>query len=194
MPLVWALRGMFNSNQQRVYGPDIMRQAFGRGVGLKHYLYGSSENTLLLLQERLGRMFPSAEVVGAKSPPFRQLDDAEIGTDAAEILSSGATVVWVGLGMPKQELWMHRVVTKLPGVTVIGVGAAFDFIAGTVPEAPQWMQKSGLEWLYRLAKEPRRLWRRYLWNNPWFLVLVTSQVIRTRWKVGNSARRSRGDL
>jgi N-acetylglucosaminyldiphosphoundecaprenol N-acetyl-beta-D-mannosaminyltransferase len=101
-------------------------------------------------------------------------------SDAAmeAIRTSGADVVWVGLGMPKQELWMHRIRPELPGVALLGVGAAFDFLAGTKKQAPTWMQKAGMEWLFRLIQEPRRLWRRYVWNNPAYAFLLALQVIR----------------
>jgi N-acetylglucosaminyldiphosphoundecaprenol N-acetyl-beta-D-mannosaminyltransferase len=188
VPLVWTLRKTANPGQQRVYGPDIMRRAMAddREPGLRHYVYGSTPETLEALQEAIAATTPHARIVGSFSPPFAPPTDASDTADAERIRTSGADVVWVGLGMPKQELWMHRMAPALPGVALVGVGAAFDFIAGTVPEAPEWMMKAGLEWLYRLSREPRRLWRRYLWNNPMFMVLVARQLLAE----GRRARRT----
>ena len=182
MPLVWALRRMFNPVQKRVYGPEIMRRALSTGLGLRHYLYGGSEEALRLLEKELAESYKSAAVVGSKSPPFRNLTEEELADHVADIRASGANVVWVGLGMPKQELWMHRMTRKLPGMTLVGVGAAFDFLSGTVPQAPIWMQRAGVEWLFRLIQEPRRLWRRYLMNNPAFLLLLGRQITSMGWR------------
>ena len=182
VPLVWTLRRTSRPEQQRVYGPDLMRFALidEDGRGWKHYLYGSTPETLERLAQSIADFAPNASIVGAYSPPFRTLTPEEDAEDAERILASGADIVWVGLGMPKQELWMHRMSGRLPGVALAGVGAAFDFLAGVVEEAPAWMQRAGLEWLFRLGKEPRRLWRRYMWNNPAFVVLVTRQLIAER--------------
>ncbi len=153
----------------------------------RHYLYGSSPEVLEAIRRRILEVAPAAVVVGAKAPPFRPLTTAEEDVDVAAIRASKADIVWVGLGMPKQELWMHRVRDRLPGVALIGVGAAFDFLAGTKKQAPGWMQRSGLEWLYRLVHEPRRLWKRYIWNNPAYLMLAGYQVVTTQLR-----RRARG--
>jgi len=178
VPIVWGLRATARSDQHRVYGPELMRKAFVDDVGWKHYLYGSTPETLAHLQDKLAEIAPRAEIVGSFSPPFREMSDDETATAMEAIRSSGADVVWVGLGMPKQELWMHQIRPELPGVALLGVGAAFDFLAGTKKQAPAWMQKAGLEWLFRLIQEPRRLWRRYIWNNPAYAVLLMLQVIR----------------
>ena len=145
VPLVWTLRRTANPDQQRVYGPDIMRRAMAdvREPGLRHYVYGSTPETLQALEEAIAATAPHARIVGSFSPPFAPPTDTSDAADADRIRSSGADVVWVGLGMPKQELWMHRMAPALPGVALVGVGAAFDFIAGTVPEAPEWMMKAG---------------------------------------------------
>lgn len=179
VPLVWTLRRTANPEQARVYGPDLMRRALMESAdrGWRHYLYGSTPETLDRLMASIADIAPDAEVVGAYSPPFAPPSPEQDAADIERIRSSGADIVWVGLGMPKQELWMHRVSGELPGMALIGVGAAFDFIAGTVEEAPAWMMRSGLEWLYRLSREPRRLWRRYIWNNPMFVILVTRQLL-----------------
>lgn len=178
VPIVWGLRALARKDQERVYGPDLMRKAFADNVGWKHYLFGSTPETLAQLQTELARIGPDVEVVGAFSPPFRDMTEQESAAAMADIRASGADVVWVGLGMPKQELWMHRIRPELPGIALVGVGAAFDFLAGTKKQAPAWMQKAGLEWLFRLIQEPRRLWRRYVWNNPAYAMLLLMQVVR----------------
>ncbi len=179
VPLVWTLRRVADPSQQRVYGPDLMRRALIESVerGWRHYLYGSTPETLDRLVASIADIAPEADVVGFYSPPFTPPSAEQDAADTQRIRESGADIVWVGLGMPKQELWMHRMTDELPGMALVGVGAAFDFIAGTVEEAPAWMMRSGLEWLYRLSREPRRLWRRYIWNNPMFMVLVTRQLL-----------------
>jgi N-acetylglucosaminyldiphosphoundecaprenol N-acetyl-beta-D-mannosaminyltransferase len=182
VPLVWTLRRTARPEQQRVYGPDLMRLALidEEGRGWKHYLYGSTPETLERLMDAIEEFAPDAAIVGTYSPPFRPLTPEDDEVDAERIRASGADIVWVGLGMPKQELWMHRMAGRLPGMALAGVGAAFDFLAGVVDEAPQWMQRAGLEWLFRLGKEPRRLWRRYVWNNPAFVFLVLKQLATQR--------------
>ena len=182
MPLVWALRATGVPGQTRVYGPDLMAHAFAASGDRSwtHYLYGASAETLRRLEANLAQRYPQAKVAGSHAPPFRPLSEAELQTDLDAIAASGADIVWVGLGMPKQERWMHEVRDRLPGTALVGVGAAFDFHAGTVAQAPAWMQRAGLEWLFRLIQEPRRLWRRYVWNNPAYLVLLSAQVVRHR--------------
>lgn len=190
VPLVWGLRWTVRPEQQRVYGPELMRRAFAdeSGRGWKHYLYGSTPETLDLLGEKLPEIAPGAEIVGVHSPPFRELSAEERSAELEAIRDSGADIVWVGLGMPKQELWMHRVKNELPGIAMLGVGAAFDFLAGTVKQAPVWVQRAGLEWLYRLIQEPRRLWRRYVYNNPGYVVLLGWQIATA--KLGRLFKRS----
>ena len=180
MPLVWTLRRSGHPGQGRVYGPDLMEMAIGWGTAhdLGHYFFGATDDTVDRLLDNLVEAAPAARLLGRHSPPFRPPTPEEETAVVEDILQSGATVVWVGLGMPKQELWMHRIAPRLPGVTLLGVGAAFDFLAGTVAQAPDRVQRLGLEWLYRLAKEPRRLWRRYAVNNPRFVVLVALQLRR----------------
>jgi N-acetylglucosaminyldiphosphoundecaprenol N-acetyl-beta-D-mannosaminyltransferase len=192
VPLVWALRWTANPEQERVYGPDLMRLALvdKDHRQWRHYLYGSTDDTLTALIDAIEDIAPDVQIVGRNAPPFRPLtaDEQEQHLDA--IRASGADVVWVGLGMPKQELWMHSVQEQLPGVALVGVGAAFDFLAGNVAEAPQWMQRASLEWLYRLLKEPRRLWRRYIWNNPAFVVLLAHQIFTARRSARSPSERS----
>jgi N-acetylglucosaminyldiphosphoundecaprenol N-acetyl-beta-D-mannosaminyltransferase len=182
MPLVWYLRLMGRAEQTRVYGPDLMRVSLRAGVarGWTHYLYGTTETTLDRLEEGIASYAPGARIAGRYAPPYRPLSRPEEDAVVADITSSGADIVWVGLGMPRQELFMHRIAPRLPGVALIGVGAAFDLISGTIPQAPPWLQRMGLEWLFRLWQEPRRLWRRYIINNPLFAVVAASQIIRYR--------------
>jgi N-acetylglucosaminyldiphosphoundecaprenol N-acetyl-beta-D-mannosaminyltransferase len=145
-----------------------------------HFFYGSTDETLTKLVGAAEKLAPGVRIAGSYSPPFRPAIDNDLRADAARIRESGADLVWVGLGMPKQELWMDRVAVHLPGTALLGVGAAFDFLAGTVSQAPMWMQSSGLEWLYRFAQEPGRLWRRYIINNPHYLWLLGRDIIRSR--------------
>jgi N-acetylglucosaminyldiphosphoundecaprenol N-acetyl-beta-D-mannosaminyltransferase len=182
MPLVWTLRGRGHRDQGRVYGPDLMELALAHGVdrGWRHYLFGANDATLERLRASATAIAPGVRIVGSYAPPYRPLTPAEDDAIVERIRSSGADVVWIGLGMPKQELWMHRVRDRLPGVTLLGVGAAFDLLSGTVPQAPDWLQERGLEWAYRLWREPRRLWRRYLVNNPAFAVLASAEVVGHR--------------
>lgn len=182
MPLVWLLRLAGNRDADRVYGPDLMLAVFENACrrGDRHFLYGAEESTLRRLRERLLRRFPEARIVGSYSPPFRPLTDDETADIAGRINASGADIVWVGLSTPKQERWMARFRPMLEPAMLIGVGAAFDFHAGLKRQAPRFMQRMGLEWLFRLVSEPRRLWRRYLRNNPQFIVAITAQLMGLR--------------
>jgi N-acetylglucosaminyldiphosphoundecaprenol N-acetyl-beta-D-mannosaminyltransferase len=182
MPLVWVLRRRGHDGQSRVYGPDLMELALAHGVrrGWRHFLFGANDETLDRLTASAERLAPGVEIAGRFAPPYRPLTPAEDEEVVARIRESGAQQVWVGLGMPKQELWMQRVRGRLPGTTLLGVGAAFDLLSGIVPQAPDWLQDRGLEWAYRLWREPRRLWRRYLLNNPSFALLATAETIRLR--------------
>jgi N-acetylglucosaminyldiphosphoundecaprenol N-acetyl-beta-D-mannosaminyltransferase len=182
MPLVWALHHLGHPEQRRVYGPDLMEAALAYGVtrGWKHYFYGATAETLVRLRAAVERLAPGAQIVGMNAPPFRPLQPHEEAAVLAEIRDSGADLVWVGLGMPKQELWIDRVQGQLPGTALLAVGAAFDLVSGTVRQAPDWVQDRGLEWLYRLWREPRRLWRRYIVNNPLFAVLALRQLVQRR--------------
>jgi N-acetylglucosaminyldiphosphoundecaprenol N-acetyl-beta-D-mannosaminyltransferase len=181
MPLVWALR-LAGHSAGRVYGPDLMRAMFEHGQerGHRHFLYGSRPETLSKLQFRLLDRYPDAKIVGAFSPPFRDLTPAEEHEITGAINASGADIVWVGLGTPRQEHWMAGMRERLDAPVLVGVGAAFDFIAGVTRQAPRWVQRSGFEWLYRLACEPRRLGRRYAVAVPSFLVLVALQLAGLR--------------
>jgi N-acetylglucosaminyldiphosphoundecaprenol N-acetyl-beta-D-mannosaminyltransferase len=179
MPLVWALRALGHARATRVYGPDLMAKYCARcaGNGTPIYLYGGrhDDRARKLLVGRLRERFPGLEIAGASSPPFRPLTSAEDEREIEQINSSGAQVVWVGTGQPRQEQWMHAMRPRLTPALLIGVGAAFDFHAGLVKQAPPWMGRGGLEWAYRLYREPRRLWRRYARYNPRFVVAFARQ-------------------
>jgi N-acetylglucosaminyldiphosphoundecaprenol N-acetyl-beta-D-mannosaminyltransferase len=180
-PLVWALNALGNGLPDRVYGPELMDRACARAVrtGLRFYLYGGrNPGALAELARNLRLRHPGLRIVGGHCPPFRPLTDAEEAEVAAEINRSRADVVWVGIGVPKQEKWMARMRERLDAPVLIGVGAAFDFHAGLIPQAPDVMQRLGLEWAYRLMQEPRRLWRRYLRYNPRFVLGFARQYLR----------------
>jgi len=182
-PLVWALRALGHARATRVYGPDLMLHFCARAAraGTPMYLYGGrTPEALELLERRLRERFPGLQIVGGFSPPFRELTHEEERRVVEEIDGSRAAVVWVGTGQPKQELWMARMRPRLSAPMLVGVGAAFDFHAGLVRQAPGWMQRGGLEWAYRLAREPGRLWRRYARYNPRFVVAFARQYLRNR--------------
>jgi len=182
-PLVWALRLLGHGRATRIYGPELMARwcAHAAATGMPTYLYGGrSEEALEQLTERLRARFPGLRVAGGCSPPFRPLTVRESERVVAEIDGSGAQVVWVGTGQPKQELWMSEMRPRLAAPLLVGVGAAFDFHAGIVSQAPPWMQRNGLEWAYRLSREPKRLWRRYASQNPRFVAAFARQYLRER--------------
>ena len=155
---------------ERVYGPDLFRDvlSLGQDLGLRHYLLGSTWPVLGELETAIRRRYRRATLVGTDSPPFRSLSGEELAHQADRISASGAHIVWVGLGTPKQDFEVARLARELP-LVFVAVGAAFDFVAGTKRQAPQWMQRNGLEWLFRLSSEPGRLWKRYLFGNARFL-------------------------
>jgi len=172
-PLVWALGALGHRLPDRVYGPELMDRACARAArtGQRFYLYGGrNPGALAQLARTLRLRHPGLKIVGGHCPPFRPLSDAEEASVAEEIRRSGADVVWVGIGVPKQEKWMACMRDRLEAPVLVGVGAAFDFHAGLVPQAPDALQRLGLEWAFRLAQEPRRLWRRYLRYNPRFVL------------------------
>ena len=178
VPVVWSMRLLGARGQQRVYGPDLMLHVcrLCAGKGWPVFLYGSTEDVLKKLEANLSKRLPALRVAGSYAPPFRPLREDEDRETVDRINSSGARVVFVGLGMPKQDRWMHEHVGRVRAV-MIGVGAAFDFHAGTLRQAPGWMQRTGLEWLFRLIVEPRRLWRRYLRVVPTFAALAVLQIL-----------------
>jgi N-acetylglucosaminyldiphosphoundecaprenol N-acetyl-beta-D-mannosaminyltransferase len=183
-PLVWALHALGHPSATRVYGPDLMARFCARAAraDIPIYLYGGRTPAALeLLEARLRERFPGLRIAGGFSPPFRELTDEERRRVIADIDASGAAVVWVGIGQPKQEKWMAHMRPQLAAPLLVGVGAAFDFHAGLVSQAPEWMQRNGLEWVYRLSREPRRLWPRYVRYNPRFIAAFAGQYVRNRW-------------
>lgn len=186
MPMVWI--GWLNgyNDMDRVYGPDLMLEILARSQdsGHKHYLFGGSDGVVDLLAESLVRKFPQVNMVGKTTPPFRPLTDEEEQLLVVELTEKKPHFLWVGLSTPKQERFMHDLLAKYPdltkdwdhGLIMLGVGAAFDFHAGLVKQAPYWMQRSGLEWLFRTCMEPKRLWKRYAVSNTKFLTLFFLHV------------------
>ena len=181
MPLVWALRALGESRAQRVYGPDatIVMLAAAEDAGVPVGFYGASDEVLEKLFQTVRRQYPKLRIVFLESPEFRPLTFEEDDAAVARLTLSGARVLFVGLGCPKQENWIMDHLGRIPAV-MFGVGAAFDFIAGTKPQAPRWMMHSGLEWVFRFASEPRRLARRYLKHNPRFVVFFLRQLMSGR--------------
>jgi N-acetylglucosaminyldiphosphoundecaprenol N-acetyl-beta-D-mannosaminyltransferase len=182
-PLVWALNLLGHRLGDRVYGPDLMDRACARAArtGRRIYLYGGrDQGALVQLTRNLRLRHPGLQIVGGHVPPYRELTREEEAAVAADIQRSGAEVVWVGIGVPKQEKWMARLSPRLRSHVLIGVGAAFDFHSGLIPQAPALLQRLGLEWAFRLAQEPRRLWRRYLRYNPRFVAGFARQWARER--------------
>ncbi len=177
-PVAWMLRKLGFAGQQRINGPDLMwkycEQASQRGESV--FLYGGTDKTLAILQPKLLAAFPGLKIAGSISPPFRALTAAEDAADVARINASGAGTVWVSLGCPKQEKWMAAHRGRVQAV-MIGVGAAFDYHAGTIVRAPLWMQRYGLEWFHRLCAEPGRLWKRYLVTNTLFVLGAIKQLV-----------------
>ena len=182
MPLVWGLKLLGLRDQTRVYGPDLMLTLCEKLAKLQIpiFLYGGTCQMLSKLEKNLLALFPSLIIAGTSSPPFRLLSAEEEALEREKIIKSGAKVVMVGLGCPKQEEWMSRQQGKLNAI-LLGVGAAFSFHSHEVKQAPRWMMKLGLEWFYRLLVEPGRLWRRYLINNPAFLCLFAMQLLRKQF-------------
>jgi N-acetylglucosaminyldiphosphoundecaprenol N-acetyl-beta-D-mannosaminyltransferase len=182
VPLVWACRRRGALEAERVAGPDVMLSVCdaGRRVGLRHYFLGGRPGTPEALAEALTTRFPGLEVAGTHSPPFRPLSDAEDAEMVEAINASGANVLWIGLGSPKQDFWAASHALRLQVPVVLAVGAAFDFHSGRLRRAPRWMRRAGLEWLFRLAMEPRRLWRRYLSTNVRFAYLLFRETLRVR--------------
>lgn len=178
MPLVWVLRLKGQRNQPRVYGPDLMLHVLESAAREKIPIgfYGGTPEVLESLIKRVQARYQDLNVAFSYSPPFRAMSREENAAIVEQINKSGARILFVGLGCPKQEIWMaaHRGQVK---AVMLGVGAAFDFHAGMKPQAPTWMQTIGLEWLFRLIQEPRRLWKRYLYHNPRFIVLAIADLL-----------------
>lgn len=182
MPIVFLCRRLGYPAVSRVYGPDLLL-AFSEMAaqrGYTSFYYGGAEGVAARLAEVMTSRFPALRVVGTYSPPYRDLTPEEDAAVVEQINAAAPDVVWVGLGSPKQDYWMAAHRDRLRAPVLIGVGAAFDFLTGRVRQAPRWMQRSGLEWLFRLITEPRRLWRRYLLYNPLFVFYVSLQLLGLR--------------
>jgi N-acetylglucosaminyldiphosphoundecaprenol N-acetyl-beta-D-mannosaminyltransferase len=179
MPTVWLGRVVHGfKHMSRVYGPDYMLGLCERSVaqGYRHFLYGGKPGVADELAAELTRRFPGLKIVGTYTPPFRPLTPGEEDDLREQLKASRAEILWCGLSTPKQERFMAAYSSRLPVKLMVGVGAAFDLLSGNLEEAPDWMKKSGLQWLFRLFKEPKRLWRRYLLNNPRFTWLTFLQL------------------
>ena len=171
MPLVWIAKSLgLRIMQRRVYGPEFMSVAMDRSQnsGIRHFLYGSTPDVLKSLEAQIAARWPGADVVGAISPPFGPITDDNLRAAVEAIGQAGADIVWVGMGTPKQDMLVARMAAMGPQ-SYVAIGAAFDFIAGAKKQAPSWIREHGLEWVYRLATEPRRLWKRYLLGNSRFI-------------------------
>lgn len=176
MGVVWLLKLLGFSHVSRVYGPDLMLAVCDRfQYRFKHFLYGGNPEVAEQLSNTLQIRFPSLKIIGTYSPPFRPLTPEEDDQIIAHINETQPDIVWVGLSTPKQERWMADHLGKINAPVMVGVGAAFDFLSGNKKQAPKWIQKSGLEWLFRLITEPQRLWRRYI-QYPLFVILVMLQL------------------
>ena len=182
-PIAWLMRRVGATTQPRVAGPDLMDfYLLNAPANRRSFLYGSTSETLARLSQSFAVRYPKQVLAGKYSPPFRELTEEELDDIALMINASGAEVVWVGLGCPKQEKWMHKMRGRVNAV-LVGVGAAFDIHAGVMQRAPRWMQNSGLEWLYRLLQEPGRLCRRYATTNATFCLLALAQLLSSERRV-----------
>lgn len=184
MPLVWLGKLGGNAVIERTYGPDLMRAffTFSAPKGYRHFFYGGNEAANQRLIARLNEQFPGLVIAGHHTPPMLKINQEEDPRVIAAINAARPDIVWVGLGSPKQDYWMHRHREKLDAPVIVGVGAAFDFLAGTKAQAPRWIQRSGLEWFYRLCCEPRRLWRRYLIGNSLFVFWLAKHFLTGKLK------------
>jgi len=178
MPVVWLLRRHGHQNAERVYGPDVVRALCAQTPHLPHFFYGGQPGVAETVAQNLS-IAHDITIAGTYAPPYRPLDTTSDPAIIERLNASGAAIIWVGLGSPKQDLWMQLYRPHLNAALLIGVGAAFDFIAGTKRQAPRWMQRSGLEWAFRLAQEPRRLWRRYVIYNTRFILAVLRETRRS---------------
>ena len=185
MPLVWAMRMLGHELEERVYGPELMNRYNARCADKGHrvWLYGGrDQGSLAQLALNIRREHPGIQIVGGYSPPFRELTDDEERELVGRINHDRPDVLWVGIGVPKQEKWMRRMRERVDVPVMAAVGAAFDFHSGRISQAPEWMQQRGLEWSYRVAQEPRRLLPRYLFHNPAFVAAFGTQLARERIK------------
>ena len=181
-PLVWAAELLEEARIERICGRDLMMSLCQESLksGYSHYFFGGRETVLKSLIKKLRTKYPGLNIAGSYSPPFRPPTHEEDAQIIQMINESKADIVWVGLGAPKQERWIAEHLGKIESPVMVAVGAAFDFLAGNVSQAPQWIQKAGLEWLYRFSIEPHRLWRRYVLNNPRYIYLLLCQRLKLR--------------
>jgi len=179
MPLVWIGKAK-GVDIERTYGPDLLQamNKLSEDKGYRNYFYGGTQESIELFVSKMKEMYPKLNIVGSVAPPIRKINEIESDETLSKINEAKPDILWVGLGSPKQDFWMKQNRGKLSVPVMIGVGAAFDFISGMKPQAPSWMQKSGLEWLFRLSCEPSRLWKRYLIGNTKFLYLVLKDSFR----------------
>ncbi len=179
MPVAWAAR-TGGAPTRRLTGTDALSlvAAWGVQAGMRHYLFGATDDTLARLRDNLELAHPGIEIVGMESPPFRPISDEELDATAERISASGADAVWIGLGAPKQDVIGDRLRRRNAAPTLFAVGAAFDFVSGTKRRAPAWMSRLGLEWVHRLGSEPGRLWKRYLVGNTRFVLGIASDRVR----------------
>ena len=182
MPMVWVGRWFGFQQMKRVYGPDLLIDVCSASetTGWRHFFYGGAPGTAEALAATLQSRFPHLQIVGTHTPPFRPLTSSEFGQLQAQIATARPDIIWVGLSTPKQERFMAETLSDLDTAIMIGIGAAFDLISGKVRQSPRWIQCSGFEWLYRLIQEPRRLWKRYLKNNPLFVWRLFLQLTGLR--------------
>ncbi len=178
MAVVWLLKLKGHRHVGRVYGPDLLMAAcmVGCKKGYRHYFYGGNAGVTEKLAQRLSTQYPGLQIAGIHTPPFRQLTGEEDAEVVMQLNDSGADIVWVGLGSPKQEVWIKEHRNRIKAPVMIGIGAAFDFLSGNKPQAPIWMQRNGLEWLFRFGNEPKRLWPRYS-QYPKFALLVALELL-----------------
>lgn len=190
MPLVYIGWLLGYKTMRRCYGPDLMKAVIQHSItrGYTHYLFGGNDNVAQELCGALQQEFPGVKIVGTYTPPFRPLSSSEKRDILDEINTLRPNIIWVGLSTPKQELLMHDLIGSANVNVMFGVGAAFDFHIGRLTRAPDWMQHLALEWFYRLVQEPKRLWKRYLINNPSFVILVLLQFLRERTQINSKCK------
>ncbi|WP_263356191.1 WecB/TagA/CpsF family glycosyltransferase [Acidicapsa ligni] len=182
MPLVWVGRMQGHAKMQRVTGPDLMLEIFRRSefAHVTHFIYGGDEGIAEELRDKLKERFPWVKIVGTYTPPFRELSDSEQKQFVSTIKELKPDIIWVGISCPKQEIFMARYLPMLETKLMFGVGAAFDYHTGRIRDCAEWVKSAGLQWLHRLVQDPKRLWWRYLRNNPRFVLLIGLQILRMR--------------
>lgn len=195
-PVAWVGRAKGERHMERVAGPEFMLKLFGdaRFKHATHFLYGGEAGVADMLRQRLLEQFPHAKIVGTFTPPFRSLTDDESNAVVKNIGELRPDIVWVGIGCPKQEQFMHEFLPRLDTVLMFGVGAAFDYHTGRLKDSPQWIKDAGLQWVHRLVQDPRRLWKRYVISNTAFLIALVLHVLRGPAKVQQKRRRDNSQM